>query len=772
MRGFKWFLLLFVLFNLAVFSLGQEEDDAELDNLVDDEEEEEVLGNRDGLSDEERAAVDASQETFEFQAEVHRLMDIIINSLYSNREIFLRELISNAADACDKIRFVSLTDKSVIAEDEEELQIKLKFDKDRKTLTIRDSGIGMTRDDLKNNLGVVAKSGTTEFLEAAAKGGDSMSLIGQFGVGFYSVYLVADKVSVISKHNDDDQYIWESTANSVFTISKDPRGNTLGNHGTEIVLHLKEDAEDFADAETIEGLVSRYSQFINFPISLWTVEEVTREVPKEKSTEPVEDLEVSDEEDEDSEEEEMETITEEKKYYKRLNDAKPIWTRNPKDISEEEYAEFYKSLTKDSEPPLDYIHFVAEGEITFRAILYIPSVAPKDLYENYYAKQTGLKLYVRRVLISDEFEDFLPKYMNFIRGIVDSDDLPLNVSRETLAQSRVLKVMAKKLARKVLEMLKKMEERSMDLLEEEDDEDDENAEKEDDVKINQEDTEFFKFWKNYGKSIKMGVMDDRKNKAKLLKLLRYKTSKSGEDFISLEEYVDRMPETQKKIYFLTGESMKQITENPVKEKFLKLGYEILYMDEPVDEYCAQHINEFDGIEPVNVARESASIPPSKAYKAKKEELEDLTEWFLKTFGSAVSNVVPTNRLVSSPAVLSVTEYGWTGNMERIARAQAYQNNKDVENNLPKKIFEYNPWHPVILKINELRLEDPDNEETKDMAHVLFSNAAIVSGFTLEDPDEFALRINKIVAKGLNVDPDADVEEPEEEPEEDEEETEE
>lgn len=309
----------------------------------------------------------------------------------------------------------------------------------------------------------------------------------------------------------------------------------------------------------------------------------------------------------------------------------------------------------------------------------------------------------------------------------------------------------------------------MDLLEadEDDEEDEEGKAAEEDEKIEQMDTDYYKFWNEFGKSIKMGVMDDRKNKAKLLKLLRYKTSKSENQFVSLEEYVDRMPEDQKKIYFLTGESMKQIEENPVKEKYMKLGYEIIYMDEPIDEYTCQHINEFDGIEPANVARESASIPPSKAYKAIREELSDLTEWFLKTLGSDVSNVVASNRLVTSPAVLSVTEYGWTGNMERIARAQAYQNSQEIEQNLPKKIFEYNPWHPMISEINKRRIENPDDEDVKDLAHILFASASVVSGFHLQDPDSFADRINKIVASGLNVDPDADMIEPETEEEEEE-----
>jgi len=360
-------------------------------------------------------------------------------------------LISNSADALDKIRFKSLTDKDML---DGELDIKLKFDKERKTITITDNGVGMTKDSLISELGVVAKSGTSDFLDAAMAGGsEAMALIGQFGVGFYSVYLVSDKVTVVSKHNDDDQYVWESTANSVFTVAKDPRGNTLGKHGTEITLHLKEDAEEFLNEAEIEKFVKKYSQFINFPISLWTTRTETEEVEIEEEEEEVEktdeegeddDLDISEEEDEEEAKPKTKTVTKEVTEWKRLNEVKAIWTRSKGDITDEEYNDFYKSLTKDTEDPAEKVHFVAEGEITFRSILYIPKKAPPGLYDKFYEKATNLKLFVRKVMISEEFDDFLPKYMNFVRGVVDSDDLPLNVSRETLAQSRVLKVMSKK----------------------------------------------------------------------------------------------------------------------------------------------------------------------------------------------------------------------------------------------------------------------------------------------------------------------------------------
>jgi heat shock protein beta len=401
-----------LLLAAALFAVCSAIEEVEVDASVDDEPQEETYTTGDAFTAEEREQIEQGQEKHEFKAEVSRLMDIIINSLYSNREIFLRELISNSADALDKARFMALTDEAILAENEN-FDIKIQADESTKTITITDAGVGMTKADLQNNLGVVAKSGTTEFLEKAAAGQDSLSLIGQFGVGFYSVYLVADKVTVVSKNHDDEQYIWESTAQNEYTIAKDPRGNTLG-RGTSIILHLKPDAEDFLNNVELERLITHYSQFINFPIFLHETETVEKEVPVEKSTEATEDktddedMEVSEEEDE-ADAEETETITEEIESWKRINDIRPIWTKSPADVTEEEYNEFYKDLTNDEQEPLEKMHFVAEGEISFRALLYVPK-ADKSVYENYNGgKSNNIKLYVRRVLISDEFDEFLPK---------------------------------------------------------------------------------------------------------------------------------------------------------------------------------------------------------------------------------------------------------------------------------------------------------------------------------------------------------------------------
>mmetsp|Transcript_29393 Transcript_29393/g.57673 ORF Transcript_29393/g.57673 Transcript_29393/m.57673 type:complete len:776 (+) Transcript_29393:58-2385(+) len=745
MRLFGFLLFLF-LFGTALVGA---EDAAE--NTAD------TVKLQDAFSDEDRKALEDSQETHEFQAEVNRLMDIIINSLYSNREIFLRELISNSADALDKIRFMSLTDESIMGE-HKDLDIKIKFNSAAKTITITDTGVGMTKDNLLKNLGVVAKSGTTEFIEAAASGKDSLSLIGQFGVGFYSVYLVAEKVTVISKHNDDDQYIWESTANSVFTVAKDPRGNTLG-RGTSIIIKLKEDAEEFLDENTLTKLVTRYSQFINFPISLLTTKEVEEQVPVEKDeseqkeSSGEDDLEIT--EDEDEADKKTKTVRKTVEEWKRLNEAKPLWTRNPKDISEEEYHEFYKQISKDSEPPMDYIHFVAEGEITFRAILYIPSKVDPKIYDQFYEKSTSLKLFVRRVLIADEFDDLLPKYLNFIKGVVDSDDLPLNVSRETLAQSRVLKVMSKKITRKVLEMLRKIANKSK----KKNSEDDESSGEAD---ASDEKTAYDKFWAEYSKSIKMGVMDDKKNKSKLTKLLRYQTSKSNGKLSSLEEYVDRMKEDQNKIYLHTGESVAQMKASPPMEKFDKLGLEVVLMDEPIDEYVAQHIHEFDGIEPFSIVRENVPLAETKHFKELKAANKDLVEFFKKTLGKKVQSVAVSNRIVKSPAMLCVSEYGWSANMERIMKGQAMGDYKKQTYNAPKKVFEFNPFHPIIVEMERRRQNDPEDKTLIELTSLLYDSALVTSGFSMEDSEGFSKAIRRFVSLGLDVDPDAEVTAPVEE----------
>jgi len=422
------------------------------------------------FTDEQKEAMAAGGEKHEFQAEVSRLMDIIINSLYTERQVFLRELVSNSADAIEKARFLSVEDQNYLKHNPD-LDVKVEFDSDAQTIAITDSGVGMTKADLINNLGTVAKSGTTNFLEAMAAGQTNANLIGQFGVGFYSAFLVADRITVISKHNEDEkQWVWESSADASFSISEDPRGVTLG-RGTRVVLHLKEDAHEFLAESKLKDILNKYSQFVNYPIFLKVKKEVEDDAAEEEDDD--DDLEVKDDE-----EEEGTKKVPEKKYvheWEQVNNQKPIWLRSKEDIEDSEYNEFYKSICRDSENPGGYTHFSAEGEIEFRSILYVPKKAPHDMLDNYWTKKTEVKLFVRRVLVADQFDDLLPRYLNFIRGVVDSDDLPLNVSREQLQQNKIMKLISKKMVRKVLELLK-------NLAKEEDGEkdDDEDEEKKDD----------------------------------------------------------------------------------------------------------------------------------------------------------------------------------------------------------------------------------------------------------------------------------------------------
>jgi heat shock protein 90kDa beta len=419
------------------------------------------------------------------------------------------------------------------------------FDYDAKTISITDTGIGMTKAELIKNLGTVAKSGTTAFLEAMGKG-DSLSLIGQFGVGFYSAFLVANKVVVSSKANDDEQHVWTSTADAKFFVTKDPRGDTLG-RGTRVTLHLKDDAIEYVEQDKIKNLVKKYSEFIQYPIKLFLSKEVRKTVPADEEEKPAEekpaedkpadDAEIKDEgetkptEETKPEEPKTKTVTEQVWEWENINEVKAIWLREKSDITDEEYNNFYKTITKDHENPLAYTHFSAEGEIEFKAILFIPANAPYDLFENYYGKSSALKLYVRRVLITEEFEELMPRYLNFIKGIVDSDDLPLNVSREQLQQLKMIKVMSKKLIRKAIEMIREIAEDS-DESEEEEDEDNEESTEEtstsdkdekkdtDEEEKKDEEDKYGKFWKNFGKNIKLGVIEDASNRSKLAKLLR------------------------------------------------------------------------------------------------------------------------------------------------------------------------------------------------------------------------------------------------------------
>ena len=724
-------------------------------------------------------------EVSEFQAEVSRLMDIIINSLYSNKDIFLRELISNGSDSLDKIRFLSLTDESVLGSGEEaNLDIRIKVDKENGVLSIRDRGVGMTKAELKENLGTIAKSGTSAFLEQMQKGGD-MNLIGQFGVGFYSVYLVADFVEVRSKHNSEDkQWIWESKADGAFAISED-EGEPLG-RGVEINIYLKEEAQEYLEEDKLKELVEKYSEFINFPIYLWNSEEVEEDVPlsdeelaeqaakAESGEEDEEDLEETDEDDEseendedddeveDEDEEELPQTKTVKKTvwdWKTVNDNKAIWLRSSTEVEDDEYTKFYKALSKDDKEPLSYTHFKAEGDVEFKSILFIPEKPPSDLFDNYYNKAAALKLYVRRVFISDEFDELLPKYLSFIKGIVDSDTLPLNVSRETLQQHTSLKTIKKKLVRKALDMIRKLAEEGQD-----DDEDEEAAVATDDS-ADEEETKYDKFWKNYGKAIKLGIIEDASNRTRLAKLMRFYTSKSPTKLVSLEQYVERMKPGQKSIYYLAGESREALEKSPFLEKLLHKDLEVIYFTDPIDEYTMQNLTEFDDFKFSNASKEDLKFgDDTDAAKARlkkvKEEFKDFIKWWKEILPSEdVEAVKISNRLVTTPCSVVTSKYGWSANMERIMKAQALSDDGRMAYMRGRKTLEINPGHPIIKTLKEKSEDDADDEDTKRTALIMYETALLESGFMFEEPKGFAGRLFDMVRRDLGVEADAEVEEP-------------
>ena len=708
-------------------------------------------------------------EQHEFQAEVSRLMDIIINSLYSNKDIFLRELISNGSDSLDKIRFLSLTDESVLGTgDAANLEIRIKVDKERNVLSIRDRGVGMTKEDLRENLGTIAKSGTSAFLEQMQKGGD-MSLIGQFGVGFYSVYLVADFVEVRSKHNDDPkQWVWESKADGAFAISEDD-GEPL-DRGVEINIYLKEEAQEYLEEDKLKELVGKYSEFINFPIYIWSSKEVEEEVPVEEEDEDAtaedDDAQVEEDEedeeddgiedeDEDEEDDAPSTKTVKKTVWdwELLNDSKAIWLRSANEVEPEEYDNFFKALSKDDKPPLTYTHFKAEGDVEFKSILFIPEQAPSDMFDNYYNKAAALKLYVRRVFISDEFDELLPKYLSFIKGIVDSDTLPLNVSRETLQQHTSLKTIKKKLVRKALDMIRKLAEEGQN----DDDEEADAAEAD-----SEEESKYDKFWKAFGKAIKLGIIEDASNRTRLAKLMRFYTSKSPEKLVSLEQYVERMKPGQKTIYYLAGESREALEKSPFLERLLAKDLEVIYFTDPIDEYTMQNLTEFDEYKFSNASKEDlkfgdADDAEKKRNKKIREMFKDFTKWWKDVLPSdEVENVKISNRLVTTPCSVVTSKYGWSANMERIMKAQALSDDSRASYMRGKKTLEINPRHPLIKTLRERSIEDPESEETKELATVLYETAMLESGFAFDQPADFAGRLFSLVRKNMGIDENAEV----------------
>ncbi len=626
----------------------------------------------------------ANKETLGFQTEVSQLLKLMIHSLYSNKEIFVRELISNASDASDKLRFEALTDKSLFGDDPD-LKINLTVDKEARTLTISDNGIGMSRDEVIQNIGTIAKSGTKEFFSKLT--GDQAKdaqLIGQFGVGFYSSFIVADKVTLVSRRADlleGDAVKWESSGEGEFTIEASEKST----RGTDITLHLKEGEDEFLESYRLKSIAQRYSDHINLPIFM----------PKEEWDEKENKFVVKDE-------------------LEQINQASAIWSRAKSDITEEQYEEFYKHLSHDAEKPLSWAHARVEGRSEYTQLLYIPAKAPFDLWDREH--RHGLKLYVQRVFIMDDAEQLLPAYLRFVKGVVDSSDLPLNVSREILQESKDVEAIRKGCINRILGLIEDLSENQPE--------------------------KYTTFWNEFGRVLKEGVGEDWSNKERIAKLLRFATTSSDtpDQTASLADYVSRMKEAQDKIYYITAESYAAAKSSPHLEIFRKKDIEVLLLSDRVDEWVTSNLPEFDGKKLVSVAKGDLDLGKLSDGDEKSDEKQegddnaDLVKRVKEALSGRVKDVRVSNRLVDSPSCLIADENEMSMNLSRMLKAAG----QEVPNTDP--ILEINKDHPIVRKM----ASESDDERFSDWSSIIFDQAMLADGGTLNDPAAFVGRLNKLI----------------------------
>ncbi|XP_010270191.1 PREDICTED: heat shock protein 90-6, mitochondrial-like isoform X2 [Nelumbo nucifera] len=676
------------------------------------------------------AASDASDppvEKYEYQAEVSRLMDLIVHSLYSNKEVFLRELISNASDALDKLRFLSVTEPALL-KDAVDLDIRVQTDKDKGIITITDTGIGMTQQELVDCLGTIAQSGTAKFLKAlkdSKDAGADNNLIGQFGVGFYSAFLVSDRVVVSTKSpKSDKQYVWEGEANaSSYTIREETSPEKLIPRGTRLTLYLKRDDKGFAHPERIQKLVKNYSQFVSFPIYTWQEKGYTKEV--EVDEDPAETKNDGDGKAE--KKKKTKTVVERYWDWELTNETQPIWLRNPKEVTTEEYNEFYKKTFNEYLDPLASSHFTTEGEVEFRSILYVPAIAPTGRDDIINPKTRNIRLYVKRVFISDDFDgELFPRYLSFVKGVVDSNDLPLNVSREILQESRIVRIMRKRLVRKAFDMILGIS-----------------------MSENREDYE--KFWENFGKNLKLGCIEDRENHKRIAPLLRFFSSQSDEEMISLDEYVENMKPEQKDIYYIASDSLTSARNTPFLERLVVKDFEVLFLVDPIDEVAIQNLKSYKEKNFVDISKEDLDLGDKNEEKEKeiKEEFGRTCDWIKKRLGDKVASVQISNRLSTSPCVLVSGKFGWSANMERLMKAQTVGDTSSLEFMRSRRVFEINPEHQIIKDLNAAYQTRPDDEDALRAIDLLYDTALISSGFTPENPAQLGGKIYEMMGMALS-----------------------
>lgn len=674
----------------------------------------------------QQETADESVEKHEYQAEVSRLLDLIVHSLYSHKEVFLRELVSNASDALDKLRFLSVTDSSLLGNGGE-LEIRIKADKENGTITLIDTGIGMTKEELVDCLGTIAQSGTAKFLKAlrdSKEAGSDSNLIGQFGVGFYSAFLVSDRIVVSTKSpKSDKQYVWEGEAdNNSYVIREETNPDSLIPRGTSITLHLKtEDKLEYADPERIKNLVKNYSQFVSFPIYVW--EEKTQTVEVEDDSAETKEGETAKPE---GQKKKTKTVTEKYWDWELANETQPIWMRNSKEVTVEEYNEFYKKTFNEYMDPLACSHFTTEGEVEFRSILYVPAITPMGREDIVNPKTKNIRLYVKRVFISDDFDgELFPRYLSFVKGVVDSNDLPLNVSREILQESRIVRVMRKRLLKKTFEMIMGIS-----------------------LSENQED--YRKFWDNFGKNMKLGVIEDHANHKKLAPLLRFSSSFNEDELVSLDNYVDSMKEGQKAIYYIAADSITSARNAPFLEKLIEKEYEVLFLIDPIDEVAIQNLKSYKDKQFVDITKEDLDLGDQDEAKEKevKKEYTPVCEWMKNHLGEQLAKVQISNRLSSSPCVLVSGKFGWSANMERIMKAQSLGDTSSMSFMHGRRILEINPDHPIIQSLNAACKEDPQNPDALRAIDLLYNTALISSGYTPENPAEVGGKIYNMMDAAL------------------------